>query len=795
MAPELSTANKRTKKHNISADYIDRSAKTGVSQSFNELETNLSSLEESKRRSACILLSEIFSSGIEKSTSVLSTARFLSKLSMRLLDTSVQVRLHAGIAMKYLSQSSDAEVSARIVSCGIFKTMISICLDDTSLRIERGDFLECILMSVAEIIAKSGDAVKELENRSSEIVPFLILVLSDRFTASLDSTIDMSKIRAASVSALNSITSRSSQLASQLTENDINTLWSYIDSFHILTNPSGLAMQLKIDENNIDIWGMAMKVMEVIGNTFLSHCATGSTLSVRGSAEMDMYRIHTMVIIIREVLQCCHGDINHQNIAVKIGEGDQDSHSMITTEAPTDSTNEAAVTVELEKFHSLDLLKMALDLATSLMSPSAKMSSEGQDVDDVGSMQIDSETDAKTDHGGDINAKIVQLFQSENILWWCSQCVQSIYSTLKEELSKINDTDAIATNTTTASSSPRPFLVSYKAYAYLMSLDQLAGVFDSCCTTSMQAENSSPLDYDLLDVMGIRSVLLYLLEVTTKTTRSKDETSQVASDWLVADGINKKACRETIISLTVTFIDYLSNILKLSFLGLYPSTSVTMKWIEVKSEENLKQVALLLVQCISSPIFELAAAGVAAVGLLGQRDSQMATTDVPANTASASTVRMLLYSKSVNFLLTNALLRRLATPNAFAVTARNLMYNGKPLSSNHNKKQNKSITANESYELSQKENIELSTLRLIDVSFNAMVDLHASDDIQYLNNFMALHCVEKLKERFQDFGNRLSNCSVGLNEDDVDTFEVTIQNIDNFLQYKEKEIFMTTMRN
>jgi len=42
--------------------------------------------------------------------------------------------------------------------------------------------------------------------------------------------------------------------------------------------------------------------------------------------------------------------------------------------------------------------------------------------------------------------------------------------------------------------------------------------------------------------------------------------------------------------------------------------------------------------------------------------------------------------------------------------------------------------------------------------------------------------------------NRLSNCSVALNEDDVDTFEVTMQNVDNFLQYKEKEIFMRAMR-
>jgi hypothetical protein len=80
--------------------------------------------------------------------------------------------------MKYLSQSSDVEVSSRIVSCGILKTIISICLDDSSLRIERGDFFECILMSLAEIVSKSGDAVKELENCSSELIPYFIRILS-----------------------------------------------------------------------------------------------------------------------------------------------------------------------------------------------------------------------------------------------------------------------------------------------------------------------------------------------------------------------------------------------------------------------------------------------------------------------------------------------------------------------------------------------------------------------------------------------------------------------------------------
>ena len=121
---------------------------------------------------------------------------------------------------------------------------------------------------------------------------------------------------------------------------------------------------------------------------------------------------------------------------------------------------------------------------------------------------------------------------------------------------------------------------------------------------------------------------------------------------------------------------------------------------------------------------------------------------------------MLLYSKPVNFLLTNALLRRLAAPNAFAVCARNLIYFGKqPQQSNNSSSRNHRSSSNqskssESFELSQKENVELSGLRLVDACFNALVDLHASDEFAYLDNFQSLHCVDKLKERFHGFGHR-----------------------------------------
>jgi len=116
------------------------------------------------------------------------------------------------------------------------------------------------------------------------------------------------------VIALNSITSRSLHLASQLSDDEILTLWTYIDGLCILENPSGVAMQFRVDENNVDTWAMAMKLMEVIGNAYISH------YTPLQNANKTIHRIDTMVAIIREILQCCHSEIIHDDsIVFKIG--------------------------------------------------------------------------------------------------------------------------------------------------------------------------------------------------------------------------------------------------------------------------------------------------------------------------------------------------------------------------------------------------------------------------------------------------------------------------------------------
>ena len=233
----------------------------------------------------------------------------------------------------------------------------------------------------------------------------------------------------------------------------------------------------------------------------------------------------------------------------------------------------------------------------------------------------------------------------------------------------------------------------------------------------------------------------------------------VLSEWLVADGLDKKSFRETLVSLCVSTIEFIGSIIKVSYyfnansngssVGVGGSSDL---FVLIPTEEALKQLALLLVQCISFPIFELAAAGITTVGIWGQRDFQASNAD--------STSSLLLFSKPVNFFLTNALLRRIMEPNGFAVTSQYLLYTDggddhtSRQSSNPKSKGKGGIDLPRMKELNQKRNVELSGLRISDACFNALIDLHTSDDPAYLDNFVRLNSLEKLSNRFQDFGKR-----------------------------------------
>jgi hypothetical protein len=179
------------------------------------------------------------------------------------------------------------------------------------------------------------------------------------------------------------------------------------------------------------------------------------------------------------------------------------------------------------------------------------------------------------------------------------------------------------------------------------------------------------------------------------------------------------------------------------------------------SEETLKGVALLLIRCSSFSFMELSLSAVLVMGILGQRgDQTVALGQGPTQVTLKLTVPV-----SLNALLSNSLLRRCQEPNAYSADNSS---NGV-------------------------ENVARSTLIVMDGCFNSLIDLHCSDDLAYLENFSKLKCVDKLLALSNDFNTKLRDPACRrLDDEDREKFAETLENLGNFVAYKQDAIRSAT---
>lgn len=162
------------------------------------------------------------------------------------------------------------------------------------------------------------------------------------------------------------------------------------------------------------------------------------------------------------------------------------------------------------------------------------------------------------------------------------------------------------------------------------------------------------------------------------------------------------------------------------------------------TEDNFKSMALSLVKASSLPISEIVVSSMSSIGCIGQRDISV------------------LYHPSINVLVTNSILRRLVDSNGYSY------YDGIVADNNRNM------------------NLYISSLRIIDNCFNAIIDLHSSDDLGYLENFKKLKCIEKLRNQHSYFFEMIQKKLFPIDDNDLEKFQETLENIDSFIQYKQE---------
>lgn len=166
-----------------------------ISEKYNlsELQTNLNSLLSEKRLNACRILSDIyeFNQNAQDTLDVLTNQSILTSLLSRIADTSsLGIQVHASNAIKTLSESKSSTIIEKLISGGIYRTMINLVVS----RIDASHFIlpssnttnsnqskpilpreiefeitffQNLLYSIANIVARYPIAIQEITTSTS----------------------------------------------------------------------------------------------------------------------------------------------------------------------------------------------------------------------------------------------------------------------------------------------------------------------------------------------------------------------------------------------------------------------------------------------------------------------------------------------------------------------------------------------------------------------------------------------------------------------------------------------------
>eukprot|EP01031_Cornospumella_fuschlensis_P038288 gene38288-46525_t len=161
------------------------------------------------------------------------------------------------------------------------------------------------------------------------------------------------------------------------------------------------------------------------------------------------------------------------------------------------------------------------------------------------------------------------------------------------------------------------------------------------------------------------------------------------------------------------------------------------------SAEDVRELAGQLVRWLQLPQLELLAVVVSNI------------------TALAALPLSPLFPANLHALLTNALLNKAATPQTFSL---------------------------EAAAKTQASNVARSTLFCLDATVNSIVDMHSSDEAEYLAGFFKLKAGDKLTAIGQEMLSRYEAAKQHgmLSAEDVEKLEETLENLSNFIEYKQQ---------
>jgi len=311
---------------------------------------------------------------------------------------------------------------------------------------------------------------------------------------------------------------------------------------------------------------------------------------------------------------------------------------------------------------------------------------------------------------------------------------------------------------------------------------------------------------------------------TTTTTQPTAATHAAAAvdnyndemPYTLAEGISVPAFRRVLLGAASSLLEYVAGLCRLSLQVAVLFTTPQEASSSSSSSSVLGRLALVLMKCGRCCNAEVSVQAALAISALGQRDSLLrnnTATGTGTTAGEGATVTTAgLLTPQVNALLTNALLRRLDEPAAyhsFSVLKSGLdPSSNSSSSSTHQQQQAGSKARTED----KYQRLVVGSLHLMDAALNAIMDLHTSDEPQYLQNYWKLQCSPKLQRSGESFAQKLNDAmasssssssppppprastgpttgttttTTSIDEYDEQKFMETLENLQNFITYKE----------
>ena len=212
------------------------------SNSITALEADLASLEEGKRQKACMLLADLYAFNISNKYSLeaLTSSNILSKLSMRLVDTSVKVRIEGASALKNLSESKNEAIIKRLISLGIIRSAVTLCVEVfTGSNLNNPDsisFVENLLHTLANAISCCDTTMNEIISTNKEFLSGLFTMINTNISIDIISAVVNLLIIVTSNCHNTIITGNETSLSIYQTR--MEQIWSFIELLNNMKNAS-----------------------------------------------------------------------------------------------------------------------------------------------------------------------------------------------------------------------------------------------------------------------------------------------------------------------------------------------------------------------------------------------------------------------------------------------------------------------------------------------------------------------------------------------------------------------------